>query len=289
MKKTLFVFLFLLNLLNPLTAYELSICAIFHNEERFLKDWIDFHLVMGVEHFYLYDNNSEDQYLAVLAPYIESGKVDLIEWDYKHDNVVDWNAVQCNAYNHCLNNAKSKWVAFLDTDEYLYSPKSIKLTTFLKEFRRFGAVSANWVMYGTSNIFEIDIKQTMIKQLVFRENAGNIHVKTIVQTKCASHFINPHYAILKLNYIQVTENKETISGPFSNYYSGNKLRINHYWTRDQKFFLEEKMKRHKAWWNNEYIEIDHLSSVLDDDIYKVFQKLKKSTFSHQRSANTRSE
>ena len=38
----------------------LAICAIFRDEAPFLDEWIAFHRLMGVEHFFLYDNGSVD-------------------------------------------------------------------------------------------------------------------------------------------------------------------------------------------------------------------------------------
>ena len=35
--------------------HQLSICAIFKNEAKFLKEWIEYHRLVGVDHFYLYD------------------------------------------------------------------------------------------------------------------------------------------------------------------------------------------------------------------------------------------
>ena len=31
--------------------YQVSICAIFKNEAKYLKEWIEFHKIIGVEHF----------------------------------------------------------------------------------------------------------------------------------------------------------------------------------------------------------------------------------------------
>lgn len=39
---------------NAHCRYYLSIGAIFKDEARFLDEWIEFHLGIGVEHFYLY-------------------------------------------------------------------------------------------------------------------------------------------------------------------------------------------------------------------------------------------
>lgn len=51
----------------------LSICAIFRNEADYLKEWIEFHRLVGVEHFFLYNNFSEDAYLSILGDYIGQG------------------------------------------------------------------------------------------------------------------------------------------------------------------------------------------------------------------------
>ena len=38
--------------------YNVAVCAIFKNEAPYLKEWIEFNHLVGVEHFYLYNNNS---------------------------------------------------------------------------------------------------------------------------------------------------------------------------------------------------------------------------------------
>ncbi len=60
--------------------YYLSICAIFKNEAAYLGEWIEFHRLAGVEHFYLYNNLSDDNYFSVLKYYIDKGTVTLRDW-----------------------------------------------------------------------------------------------------------------------------------------------------------------------------------------------------------------
>ena len=43
--------------------YNLSICAIFKNEAKYLKEWIEYHRIFGVDHFYLYNIGSRDSFL----------------------------------------------------------------------------------------------------------------------------------------------------------------------------------------------------------------------------------
>lgn len=55
---------------NRELKYKIALCLIFKNEAPFLKEWLDYHLTIGVDHFYLYNNNSDDNYLDVLNTYI---------------------------------------------------------------------------------------------------------------------------------------------------------------------------------------------------------------------------
>ena len=57
-----------------MTPY-LSIAAIYRNEAPYLREWIEFHKLVGVERFFLYNNESTDDHRAVLAPYVEAGIV----------------------------------------------------------------------------------------------------------------------------------------------------------------------------------------------------------------------
>ena len=55
----------------------LSICAIYRDEAPYLAEWIEFHRLVGVERFFLYDHMSQDHHLEVLAPYLNRWNRDL--------------------------------------------------------------------------------------------------------------------------------------------------------------------------------------------------------------------
>ena len=59
-----------------LFLHDLAIVAIMKNEGHYLKEWLDYHLPAGVDHFYIYDNDSPDNQAEVTAPYIKAGLVD---------------------------------------------------------------------------------------------------------------------------------------------------------------------------------------------------------------------
>jgi len=49
--------------------YDLALCTCFQSEAPYLKEWIEFHKLQGVQHFYLFDNLSEDRPENVLSEY----------------------------------------------------------------------------------------------------------------------------------------------------------------------------------------------------------------------------
>ena len=61
--------------------HETSICAIFRDQAPYLAEWVEYHLLAGVEHFYLYNHKSVDNATAELEPFVRAGVVDLHQWD----------------------------------------------------------------------------------------------------------------------------------------------------------------------------------------------------------------
>ena len=53
--------------------YNLSVCAIFKSEISHLKEWIEYHQLVGVDHFYLYNNGKDSLVREILKPFIKKG------------------------------------------------------------------------------------------------------------------------------------------------------------------------------------------------------------------------
>jgi hypothetical protein len=93
----------------------LVICAIFRNEAPYLREWIEFHQMVGAERFYLYQNMSDDDWETALRPYIETGIIEVAEWPRSPPG-------QLHAYQHFIDRHKGEswWTAFIDCDEFLF-------------------------------------------------------------------------------------------------------------------------------------------------------------------------
>lgn len=241
--------------------YELSICAIFQNEAPYLKEWIEFHKLQGVQHFYLYNNNSEDNYLEVLEPYVFKNEATLVEWPftYEHGDHPQWIKIQSDAYMDCIKQYghKTRWLAVIDIDEFLFCPDGILLPVFLKKYRQYGGLCVNWIKFGTSNVEEIPPQFCMIELLTHCSNyddEDNRFIKSIVQPKYVKSCSSPHYFIYKNMKYAVDVDQMKTQGLWSENIRLDQIRINHYWTRTINYFLDKKInsrQKRRPWYLTE--------------------------------------
>ena len=213
---------------------KLSICAIMKDEGPYLEEWLEFHKLVGVERFYLYDNNSTDNTQNILQFYIQKGEVIYYYWPHKPGQV--------SAYTHCLKNHKydSEWRAFIDLDEFLFPTAADKITDIIDEFSDVSALGVNWLNFGTSG-HEKKPEGLQIENFIRRAKKSfgpNKHIKCILRPEKTLRPLNPHQFVFSQGQV-VTENKQPINGPISSTHSIKKIRINHYTTRSK----EESMKK----------------------------------------------
>lgn len=259
---------------------EVAICTIFRNESSYLKEWIEFHKLVGVSRFYLYNNLSIDDYLVTLAPYILNGDVILTEWPYESSNVVEWNVIQGSAFSDGLEKAKKdkvQWLAFLDSDEFLMPVQTRSLIKAIRDIvganPQVAAIGVNWQMYGTSWVPKIPADKTLIESLRYKaevDYSENIHIKSIVRPELIviKDHPNPHFFERLPGFFQVTENMQSFEGPFSPFVSVNKLKINHYWSRDEDFFYNVKLGRRETWneaTQNQLTRVENINKLVDEN------------------------
>jgi hypothetical protein len=208
----------------------LSICAIYLNEATYFREWIEFHRLVGVERFFLYDHESTDSSREVLAPYVDDGTVVIHDWPVYPG--------QGEAYNDCLERHRedSRWIAFIDLDEFLFSPAGRTVAEILPEFEEFPGVGVNCPAYGTSSHATrppgLVIENYLRRGTVERRNRI---VKSIVDPARVERPGNePHYFRYHDMGRAVSEQKQPIQGSMTETLSCDLLRVNHYITRSQE-------------------------------------------------------
>lgn len=210
----------------------IAICACIKDEEQNLEEWLDYHISIGVGKFYIYDNGSTDNTKKILGNYPG------IKYFYCEG------PIQLPAYANCLQNANDDWVGFIDLDEFVV-PMEKSLPEILENYDQYAGLAINWVIYGSSGHKIRPAGNVKDNYLYRSEYSFNInkHVKCFVKPKLISFPTTPHSFRCKENQI-VNENFEPVNGPFSSF-SGNKIRINHYYCKSLEDFTN-KIKRGRA-------------------------------------------
>ncbi|CAF1264019.1 unnamed protein product [Didymodactylos carnosus] len=85
-----------------------------------LMEWIEYHLLLGIQHFYLYDNLSNDKTHQLLKPYLDKRLVTIVRWPYTATRGRHWNTIQRASMNHALKTfgPYNRWMGYFDVDEY---------------------------------------------------------------------------------------------------------------------------------------------------------------------------
>lgn len=220
---------------TPPSVY-LAVCAIAKDEGDYFREWIEWHRKMGVEKFYIYDNGSSDSTRQVLQPYIESGLVEYIYFPgYR---------MQLAAYDDCLENHRydSRWIAFIDIDEFIVPITDSSIPVFLKRFENFPVVEINWLVYGSSGKESKSDDPVMdrFRSHSIGDHRLNRHVKSIVNPRRIFNMIGCHEAA-RINGKGADSHGNPISRSFRDRVPQQDIiRINHYAVKSREEFLEKQ-------------------------------------------------
>lgn len=97
--------------------YKLCACTMVWNQAAFIREWVMYHAWLGVERWFVYDNNSDDGLKEVIDGLNEENyNVTKHAWP--------WVKSQEAGFSHCVLRARDqcKWVAFFDVDEFFNFP-----------------------------------------------------------------------------------------------------------------------------------------------------------------------
>jgi hypothetical protein len=208
----------------------LAISAIYKDEAPYLQEWVEFHRLVGVERFFLYDNRSQDEHLEVLEPYVEDGTVVLHDWP-----VVPG---QLPAHEHCLQEHRrdTRWIAFIDVDEFLFSPTYKLLPEVLSELEPWPGVGVNNALFGSSGHLTKP-PGLVIENYLVADLEGDRLINSIVDPARTVRPESTHH----FSYSEgraVDENGYVIAHHMKGYctrsVSHSRLRINHYRSKSEE-------------------------------------------------------
>lgn len=246
---------------DPAKKNYLSLVAIFKNEAHGIREWIEHYINEGVDHFYLIDNGSSDNYQKEIQEFLNQKLITLVIDDTK------W--AQVELYNKYFLQSKdqSEWFMICDLDEFIYARNGYTtIAGFLKSLStKTGVVRIPWKMFGSSGL--VDQPQSIVGSFLLREafektSIANLlrpkktHSKAIVRSQFIKSF-HIHFCYLQGKLKIVGPDKKHLPyprradkrsfQPLSKKIMENSfLHLNHYALQSKNWFLKVKCTRGSA-------------------------------------------
>lgn len=285
---------------SPRKPRYFSICSMFKNEAPFLKEWVDYHLSIGVDHFYLYDDQSEDNWKEILKPYFDKNLITLKSINFENNK-------KKIVYENFLNTHKNEtyWCAFIDLDEFITIHKN-NIFEVMKNYEKLPAIGANWLMMGGHNI---ETDKVMVSDLCndpfdYSHNNVSLHIKSIVNPrKTIPVYVSPHHFLFNpvISFPEIPstydEDGMVISGkarkiggqPY--YFAGsdepkfNHIFIRHYWLKSEEQFMKRRLNIRRD--DNGQVRYNNENDVKKEyELYNnLYQQLNYNNFIQQIGEN----
>jgi hypothetical protein len=219
----------------------LGLTSIQRDRNPWIVEWLAFHMLVGFERFYLYAHKTRDgmtQTLLRLARHYPI-TVHALEDDQQP---------QLRAYQHAHNayGAGVDWMAYLDGDEFLFSPSHAHVGGALALFdgQPVSALAAYWMHHGSNG--HVDEPGGLIVERYPRHaHVGfeiNRHVKSIVRGSEPVQVRGSH--VFQTPRGTVDEQLRPVTHGFMPQYepSYQHLRINHYSVQSWAYFKATKQR-----------------------------------------------
>lgn len=236
---------------------KVALCAIARFENRYVKEWVDYHLNKGFAHIYLYDNNREDE--ERLSEVINTNSVeykDVVTIVPYHNVIV---CPQLKAYNDCYQKTDCDWIAFFDLDEFFTFNAQCQFRTIndlVSSRSNFDAILLNWMGFGDNgHCYYADkpVVERFVTPLpinfsvcnMFGRQPFNGHVKSIVRTRMNIKMCSPHIASGRLNCCNA-KGEPTNNVPYQPTISHDVAYLRHFVTKSISEYIQTKGRRPAA-------------------------------------------
>ncbi len=270
--------------------YDFVICGIFKDEAPFLKEWIEYHKMIGIKHFYLYNNNSTDNYKEVLAQYIKNGLVTLTEWPYDQGQISS-----CKDFYENYRN-DTQWYIFLDMDEFIVPKNGKNLKEWLQssKLEKYPAISIYWKMFGSSGLLKHDYNKLVIEQYTNSWKGYDKFPKVLVNADYEFkkfELATLHVSTLSAKKMGITFTIKPIDmyGQFVNNFfmkydypeEKSSIQLNHYWSKAWDIYNKKRIRKDDACYKENpkcnidfYYEHELNNTTCDYTIFRFVMMLK---------------
>jgi len=277
--------------------HKMSICTMINNEANNIQEWIEYHhVVLKVDHFYIYNDGSTDNIVKILRPYVDQGIVSLFTWNnnrtvdadlvYK-DPAFTLNQRFCIAdcvYHH---QHETEWIGIWDVDEFLYlNEKYTDYRDFIErylDYHRLDILQIPMTIFGPSH-HEARPKGLVMENYHFRKNStmfgydpdSNKFVgKSMYRSGCATPEV--HFSPVLPANCDTRRNWPNLKA-----HPDFPVHFKHYWTKSWEDF---KDKMGKWGWSTNYPKFLNYTAEFYD-IYDTSMDKYVATVKHAIACNS---
>lgn len=208
--------------------------AIFKNETIDLKEWIEHYIWQGASHIYLADNESTDDPLAILQPYIDINYVTYIPMVGRNIQIEVYR-ILTKLIQELTN--PPDWICIADLDEFWFGqekPMNEVLTDYPESVH---VVSRAWRVFGPSK--DGFHPPSLRKHLVYRKPVESSH-------KVCFRTLNIQPKDVFIHHIaNVSDDNHCIEQ--------TTLQLHHYYCRSMEYWKTIKIPRGNVMGDNVYM------------------------------------
>lgn len=194
----------------------IAICLLTKNENQYLQEWIQYHINIGVEHFYIYDNNDHSADIFNILDDFEASYFTVIPWKAYCSHM------QVEAYNDCLRRfgEDNEWIAFIDTDEFI---RCENIHDTLTQYKQYDYIRIPWIMYNANG------------QLCYSEKPVRERFKETFEIDLPTDY---YKSVVQPNKVGGMIVHDAVSAT-NNYILADDIKLDHYYTRSLEEWVEK--------------------------------------------------
>lgn len=240
------------------------ICTVIKNEELYLDEWINYHLNLGIDHIFIFEDIDSNSHKDITAKYdnVSLNSVNIVLDKNSQDEAKELKLTKQynpqhlyfrNILNFISKNYSSDydWCFIIDADEFVtIENASDTITSVLSLYSNYDAIILKWKCYGANNHIEKpDYSKNGVVETYTNEMKGIIpdkagsYMKTCYNLKKYKEdfFFNQHHPNNICNWINSGLEKNMFTMCYKNIF------IRHYITKSWEEYANKIMHRGFAW------------------------------------------
>jgi hypothetical protein len=220
----------------------LTLGAVIRDQEHYVKEWLAFHRLVGVERFVIVLHKCVDKTEERIRELPFQDRIHI------HRIVNDEQFVQLGSYLWILERYGdfTKWMMYIDSDEFFFGTREDDLRMILVNYEQHGGLCGHWYEFGSNGHV---VKPRGLSIEAFTKRATDHHCphysfKSVIQPQYFQKFLSPHLAVTRP--LSVTEDHREVNPNWI--WIGDRrpthevVRVNHHHVRSMEDWIERHQR-----------------------------------------------